>query len=88
MMWLTEDVECVGDCGVRTFVADVISKYGGQKGCSCLHACSFFFVCLSLCAQSLFTLQLSSGATLVRRKFFGVSYARGMRETAARVRVA
>ena len=87
-MWLTEDVECVGDCGVRTFVADVTSKYGGQNSCSCLHASLFFFVCLSLCVESLLTLQLSSGATLVRRKFFGVSYAGGMRETAARVRVA
>ena len=39
----------------------------------------------SLCgaAKSLLILQLSSGAHLVRRKFFGVSYARGMRETAA-----
>ena len=55
-----------------------------------VHACVFVLhVCASLCGagESLFTLQLSSGAHLVRRKFLGVSYARGMRETAACVRV-
>ena len=45
MMWLTEDVECVGDCGVRTFVADVTSKYGVQTPArACMRVCSSLLV--------------------------------------------
>ena len=49
MMWLTEDVECVGDYGVRTFVADVISKYGVQTPArACMRVCSSLFVSVSV----------------------------------------
>ena len=49
MMWLTEDVECVGDCGVRTFVADVTSSMEDKTAArACMRVCSSLFVSVSV----------------------------------------